>query len=356
MQHLSPLTRPLAAALPGLLLLGLAVSPAPAQAPTSGSLLGVVTAVEGTAEAPLLRLRTGSGQTTIEVSAETRYELDDDDAVVDDRETATEAGFAADLTTLIGRFVEARGDLATDPADVVYVESTYEVFGAINAVAARRNPPVITMFVPYKGALRFTLGAEARVSLNGAAVPSNELLRLRGQKARVHYTPSGTVLTVDAFTGVKRVQGRITLLDVDAGQLSVKQGRQTLTFQTNEETDLNLDFQDARLSDLKTGSDVIIEQRPEGSQAALLVIHSRTPLPEIFFARAGQTSVSSGTLTVEGGTLAQPSLLKINAGSRITFNGRPANLSRITAGNRIIVSAARRNGLGIVRSLDARTR
>lgn len=340
-----------------MLTLALTVSPAPAQAPESGSLLGVVTAVNGLPDAPELQIRTGSGQTTVDLSGATRFELDDDDAVANPAEDAAEAAFAADPSTLVGRFVEARGSLVSGPADVVYVESLFEVNGTLNAAVSRRGRSQVVLFVPFRGVLRFRLTDQTTVTLDGNPVDlTTDARLLRRKKARIHYLPEGNVpVRIEAFSGLERVQGKIESVDPDQDLLVVKRGRQTVNLTIGDAADVNLDFQDARLSDLQAGADVVVDTRAEGDNfPAVTLVSARTRLPEIFLARAGTAGAESQTLTLLDAGAAQPSLLKANAGSRIQVNGRATTIDRVPANSRVIASVVRRGSIGLIRFLDAR--
>ncbi len=345
-----------AAAGAAALTLALTVTPAPAQAPETGSLLGVVTAVNGLPDAPELQIRTGSGQTTVDLSGSTRFELDDDDAVANPAEDAAEAAFAADPSTLVGRFVEARGSLASGPADVVYVESLFEVNGTINAAVTRRGVSQVVVFVPFRGTMRLRLSEQTAVTLDGNPVDlATEARSLRRKKARIHYLPEGNVpVRIEAFSGLERVQGKVGSVDPEQDLLVVKRGRQTVNLTIGDDADVNLDFQDARLSDLQPGMDVVVDSRAESdSLPAVTLVSARTPLPEIFLARAGTAGAASQTLTLQDAGVAQPSLLKANAGSRIQVNGRATTIDRVPENSRIITSVVRRGSIGVIRFLDA---
>lgn len=341
-------------------------------------LLGVVTAVGGATLPTSITLSTASGEETLTLTHETEFELDDDDREDDeldalhegeededdedgdgrdDEEEAEEDAFAGDPTQLLGLFVKAEFNPEDRTVEEIEIETEFETFGRVRAV----DPVAATVTIePFGGApVTLTVTDETEVEVDGAEAAG--LSDLAGRFVEAEYDPNTLVAEKIEADDDDLAQGTIESVDPATGVLVVRVDGTSVSFAVTEDTDVDLDFQDAELSSLLPGHQVLIEFEEEDGLLFAERVNAITPRAVPVSGTVATVSATSQTLVLaprrrsSGRNRAQAlPLLKVNAGTTVRVNGKRAALAAVPAGSKVRVRVVPSDGVYVVRSLIAR--
>lgn len=346
---------------------------------------GVVTAVAPAVDPDTLTLRTSSGDLQVTVTAETEFELDDDEPDDDgddegdgddggdddeegddddddgdgeeDDEDDDEGEIRTDLALLVGRFVtiELEGD--TLVAEKIEVETQFEVSGRVTAVSAPAAPATVTIKPAFDPAVTLTITVDTDLEVDDAELV--DLTSLVGLYVEAEYDPATLAASeIEAESETDLSRGVVKSVDSESGAVVLSNGRRSVRFATRGYTDVDLDFQDSSVSDLRRGTRVVVEfKRGSGGVRVARQIDGHVSRTRSAAGTVSAVSVSSQTLLVRPARAgASPILVKLNAGTSLRLNGRRAALSAVPVGASVSLRGVSHDGLVVARNVTVRAR
>lgn len=339
---------------------------------------GIVTAVSGTTLPFTLTLQTASAPVTVNVTADTEFEVDghseheggDDQGGGGDDKLAAHAlrpaehdedpGTPLDPTQLVGLFVQVHFDPTTNDALKIEAETEFELFGVVTAVGGPKAPTTITVH-QFRGA-DVTLNVTDQTQLSVDDKQVTDLTTLVDEFVEAKYdAATGDASEIEVKSDDHFVEGTLQAIDVAGLTMTINGPHGSSTIGISATATVDLDGQAATLADLVVGDKIGVQFTGEHGKRLAQHIEAFTPAPVTLSGRVSGISTTAHTITVTktaglsaaAARTQKPALLKVNASTIILVNGHKSTFSAILPGSKVTTQYVHRHGSSIARKVVA---